>query len=43
MNDIGATAIEAAMEELVSLVREHCEGETSWSILDRDHPWAVME
>ena len=33
----------AAMEELVSLVREYCGGEVSWSILDRDRPWAVME
>ena len=43
VNDIGATAIEAAMEELVSLVREHCGGEVSWSMLDRAHPWAPME
>jgi lysyl-tRNA synthetase class 2 len=43
VNDIEATAVEAAMEELVSLVREYCGGEISWSMLDRDHPWAVME
>ena len=43
VNDIEATAVEAAMEELVSLVREYCGGEVSWSMLDRDHPWAVME
>jgi len=43
VNDIEATAVEAAMEELVSLVREYCGGEVSWSLLDRDHPWAVME
>ena len=33
----------AAMEQLVSLVREHCGGEVSWSLVDRDHPWAVKE
>jgi lysyl-tRNA synthetase class 2 len=43
VNDIQATAVEAATEELVSLVREYCGGEISWSMLDRDHPWAVME
>jgi lysyl-tRNA synthetase class 2 len=43
VNDIEATAVDAAMEELVSLVREYCGGEVSWSMLDRDHPWAVME
>lgn len=43
VNDIEATAVEAAMEELVSLAREYCGGEVSWSMLDRDHPWAVME
>jgi len=43
MNDIEATAVEAAMEELVSLVREYCGGAVSWSMLDRDHPWAAME
>ena len=43
VNNIEATAIEAAMEELVSLVREYCGGEVSWSMLDHDHPWAVME
>jgi len=42
VNDIEATAVEAAMEELVSLVREYCGGEVSWSLLDRDHPWAAM-
>jgi len=31
------------MEELVSLVREYCGGELSWSMVDPDHPWAVME
>jgi len=29
VNDIEAKAVEAAMEELVSLVREHCGGEGS--------------
>jgi lysyl-tRNA synthetase class 2 len=43
VNNIEPTAVEAAMEELVSLVREYCGGEVSWSMLDRDHPWAVME
>jgi hypothetical protein len=38
-----ATAIEAAMEELVSLAREYCGGEVSWSLLDPEHLWAVME
>jgi hypothetical protein len=42
VNDIEATAIKAAMEELVSLVRHYCGGAISWSMLDRDHPWAVM-
>jgi len=31
------------MEELVSRVREYCGGEISWSMVDRDSPWAVME
>jgi DNA/RNA-binding domain of Phe-tRNA-synthetase-like protein len=43
VNGIKAESVEAAMQELVSLVREHCGGEISWSALDRDHPWAVME
>jgi len=43
VNEIEASAIKAAMEELVSLVREYCGGEVSWSLLDRDHPWAMME
>ena len=43
VNDIDHAAVEAAMEELVSLVREHCGGEVSWSMLDRAHPWAPME
>lgn len=43
VNGIMPAAIEAAMEELVSLVSEHCGGEISCSLLDRDHPWAVME
>jgi DNA/RNA-binding domain of Phe-tRNA-synthetase-like protein len=38
---IEGASIEAAMEELVALVREHCGGEIS--LLDRHHPWAVME
>jgi len=43
VNDIEGTAVEAAIEELVSLVRGYCGGEVSWSLVDRDHPWAVME
>jgi DNA/RNA-binding domain of Phe-tRNA-synthetase-like protein len=43
VNGITMSAIEAAMEELVSLVREYCGGEVSWSLVDRDHPWAVIE
>jgi DNA/RNA-binding domain of Phe-tRNA-synthetase-like protein len=43
VNGITLAAVEAAMEELVSLVREYCSGEVSWSLVDRDHPWAVME
>ena len=30
------------MEELVSLVKEYCGAQVSWSILDRDHPWAEI-
>ena len=41
VNGITMSAIEAAMEELVSLVKEHCGGEVSWSMVDRDHPWAT--
>ena len=41
-NDIEGAAVEAAMRELVSLVKEHCGGEVSWCLVDRDHPWAVM-
>ncbi|HUS71406.1 MAG TPA: phenylalanine--tRNA ligase beta subunit-related protein [Anaerolineae bacterium] len=43
VNRITLTVIEGAMEELVSLVKEHCVGEVSWSTVDRDHPWAAME
>lgn len=43
VNDIKRTAVEATIEELVSLVREYCGGEVSWSMVDRDSPWAVME
>ena len=43
VNGITLAAVEAAMEELVSLVKEYCGGEVSWSLVDRDHPWAVME
>ena len=43
VNDIEGAAVEAAMRELVSLVKELCGGEVSWSLVDRDHPWAVME
>jgi DNA/RNA-binding domain of Phe-tRNA-synthetase-like protein len=43
VNGITLGEIEAAMEELVSLVKEHCGGQVSWSTVDRDHPWALME
>ena len=43
VNEITRAAIDAAMEELVSLVKEYCGGEVSWSMVDRDHPWAVKE
>lgn len=43
LHDITRAAVEGAMEELVSLVKEYCGGEVSWSTVDRDHPWAVME
>jgi len=43
VNEITRASIDAAMEELVSLVREYNGGEVSWSMVDRDHPWAVKE
>jgi DNA/RNA-binding domain of Phe-tRNA-synthetase-like protein len=43
VNGITLSAVEAAMEELVSLVREHCGGDISWSLVDGNQPWAVME
>ena len=43
VNEIIRAAIDAAMEELVSLVKEYNGGDVSWSMVDRDHPWAVME
>jgi DNA/RNA-binding domain of Phe-tRNA-synthetase-like protein len=43
VNGITLAEIEAAMEELVSLIREYCGGQVSWSTVDREHPWAVME
>jgi len=43
VNEITRAAIDAAMEELVSLVKEYNGGDVSWSMVDRDHPWAVME
>jgi len=42
VNDIEAGAVKAAMEELVSLVREHRGGEVSWCTVDRDRPWALL-
>jgi len=42
-NDIEGAAVEAAMRELASLVKEYCGGEVSWSMVNRDHPWAVKE
>jgi DNA/RNA-binding domain of Phe-tRNA-synthetase-like protein len=43
VNGITAAAVEAATEELDSLVSEYCGGEISCSMLDLEHPWAVME
>jgi DNA/RNA-binding domain of Phe-tRNA-synthetase-like protein len=43
VNDIPRAAVEAAMEDMVSLVGEYCGGDVSWSMLDRDSPWATME
>jgi DNA/RNA-binding domain of Phe-tRNA-synthetase-like protein len=43
VNGVTLAEIEAAIEELVSLVQEYCGGEISWSLVDRDDPWAVME
>jgi hypothetical protein len=34
---------DAARAELASPVEKHCGGEVSWSMVDRDHPWALME
>jgi DNA/RNA-binding domain of Phe-tRNA-synthetase-like protein len=43
VNDITRESVQATLEELVALVTEHCGGTISWSMVDRDHPWAVME
>lgn len=43
VNYIMREAVEAAMQELVSLVKEYCGGEVCWSVVDRDHPWAVTQ
>jgi len=43
VNDITRDAVEAAIEELVSLVREYNGGAVYWSLVDHDHPWAMME
>ena len=43
VNDITRAAIDAAMEELVSLVKEYNGGDVPWSMVDRDHPWAMKE
>lgn len=43
VNDVEQDAVEAAIEELVSLVQEYCGGELSWTVLDRDHPWATAQ
>jgi DNA/RNA-binding domain of Phe-tRNA-synthetase-like protein len=42
VNGITGAAVETAIEDLVSLVSEYCSGEISCSVLDCDHPWAVM-
>jgi len=33
----------ASGQQLTHLVKEHCGGQISCSMLDRDDPWAVME
>lgn len=43
VNDIERDAVEAATEELASLVSRFCGGELSWSLLDPDRPWAISE
>jgi DNA/RNA-binding domain of Phe-tRNA-synthetase-like protein len=43
VNEIAPEAVRATLEELVSLVKEHCGGTISWSMVDRDHPWAATE
>ena len=43
VNDIELAAVEAAMEELVSLVRQYCGGDVSWSLVDRDRPSAILK
>lgn len=43
VNDIDPEAVEAATKELVTLVGQYCGGDLSWSLLDRDHPWAASE
>ena len=43
VNGITGAAVEAATEELVSLVSEYCGGEIFCSMLDREQPWAVTE
>jgi DNA/RNA-binding domain of Phe-tRNA-synthetase-like protein len=43
VNDIEPQAVQAAIEELVSLVKEYCGGELSWTVVDRDHARASPE
>jgi len=39
VNDVEREAVEAAIEELASLVEEYCSGDLSWTLLDRDDAW----
>jgi DNA/RNA-binding domain of Phe-tRNA-synthetase-like protein len=43
VNDIDPEAVEAATKELVTLVGQYCGGDLSWTLLDRDNPWAASE
>jgi len=43
INDIERDKVEAATEELASLVSQFCGGALSWSLLDPDRPWAASQ